>query len=153
MNWHEISRWVIIVGIVLLVVGLGFLAGHKWRRDYSRAVSKWEAALNSAAKATASSSAVSYGNQVVLNVDSGRQQSSDSREFWLPSAVRGGLDSGSSDRTEALTSGDNVVISEPDIVYRPSRLSRLLLGDGRSGDGHNVGRAGRTSGGGGELGG
>jgi hypothetical protein len=50
--------------------------------------------------------------------------------------VLGGAAAGS----EALTDGDDGAVSEPDVLYRPTRTSRVLFGAGRSGRRDQLGR-------------
>lgn len=136
---HRFLEIALPIAGALVVLGLGFLAGRKWRRDYKSALDQWQR-LESAAKASAQATASAHGNQVQINVDSGRELNGGSRDFWLPAAVRPGLDRGSSDRAEALTRGDDGVVYQPDGLYRPTRISRVLFGSGRSDSGGDVGR-------------
>jgi hypothetical protein len=145
---HNALHYGLIVAVVLAVLAAGFLAGHKWRKDYAKALDQYQN-LTSRSSAVATSTSTSHGNQVVVNVDGGRELGPGPREFWLPNSVRPGVLSGPDRRTEALADGDDGGISEPNGIYSPTRVGRVLFGNGRFNDRDSVGRESGSRGDGG----
>lgn len=126
--WHEVVTVATPVGVASLTGFVAFRVGRRWRRQLREAVNyrqSLEAQVRAGAKASATAEA--SGNRVDIHV--GDRQSLDARpgEFWVPSSLRAGVDR-RLDGGEAVSGGDLAELPTTVDDYRPSAVSRFVLG-------------------------